>query len=99
MNSVVHKSCSAASIPESSRLPGHWVDSGSVFYLPFRAAQGEDRHSGRRCCDSCRALGEECWRNLEKGPGISVSVSEVTRVNPAYLQISSQCRPHLMLEG
>lgn len=52
MNSVVHKSCSAASIPESSRLPGHWVDSGSVlFYLPFRAVQGEDSHSGRRRCE------------------------------------------------
>lgn len=52
MNSVVHKSCSAASIPESSRLPGHWVDSGSVLlYLPFRAVQGEDSHSGRRRCE------------------------------------------------
>ena len=30
---------------------------------------------------SCRALGEECWWNLEKGPGISVSVPEVTQVN------------------
>lgn len=48
---------------------------------------------------AAEALGEQCWRDLEKGPGISVSVSEVTWVNPAYLHISSQGCPPLMLEG
>lgn len=48
---------------------------------------------------AAEALGEQCWRNLKKGPGISVSVSVVTWVNPAYLPISSQGCPPLMLEG
>lgn len=50
--------------------------------------------------------GKRSWWYLEKSPGISVSVSEVTWIKPSYLHTSSNealtsCQhcPYLLLEG
>lgn len=49
---------------------------------------------------------KKSWWYLEKGPEISVSVTEVTWVTPSYLHLSGNERlascqhcPHLLLEG